>query len=92
MANLKFSDTHNLAVFLVDSPAPHSDFKSMINGLKECCLTFALTASPVIYQEPVKQFWKTATVFKENGEDVSVVATIYNRKVLITEQVIREVL
>lgn len=91
MAELKFSDNHSVAVFLLRPLAAHNDFKSMVHGLKKCCLAYALTSCPIIFQDLVKQFWNTAVVRKENDE-VSLEAIVNGRKVVVSEQVIRKIL
>ena len=64
MVGLKFAESHNLAIFLVDSPASHGEFKSMIHGLKKYCLASALTLDLVVYQSMIQEFWKTIVVKK----------------------------
>ena len=92
MAELKISDNHNVVVFLMDPPVVHRYFKSMIPGLNKCCLAYAFTSSPIIYQVLVKQFWNTIVVCKEDDDAISVEAADNGRKITVTEQVIDEVL
>ena len=70
MAELKFAESHNLAILLVNPPVAHSEFKSMIHGLKECCLATPLTLNRAIYQSLIKEIWKSSKIKKGNdGSD-----------------------
>lgn len=92
MDELKFADSHNLAIFLVDPPAAHGELRSMVHGLKKCRLASALTLSPVIYQNQIKEFWSIVVVQKGDGNSKFVEGTVKGRKIVVTEQIIREVL
>ena len=91
MANLKFVDMHNLAIVLDDPPAAHSQFKSMIYRLRECCLSCAITVNPIIYQNIIWEFWQTACMTKVKGE-ITIEAIVKGCKIKITDQYIRDTL
>lgn len=91
MAAMKFLQNHNITTFLSDPPAAHQEFRSMIHGLKKCCLA-AFKTNPIIYQDLVREFWNKVSVNKrENGEDI-VESAVQERKIVVSEQTIREVL
>lgn len=91
MEELKFVESHNLAILLADPSVAYSEFKSMIHGLKECCLATALTLNLEIYQSLIREFWNSATVKKENDGYVFIEAHVKGCKITTTEQVIRDV-
>ena len=92
MVELKFAESRNLAILLVDPLVFHSEFKSMIHGLKECCMATALILNLEIYQGVIKEFRKSAAV--KSGENASVFleAIVKGCKIIITEQIIRDAL
>ena len=92
MANLKFADSHNLEILMAEPPVAHGEFKSMIHGLRECCLSTALTVNPIVYQGTIRDFWKTAKLEKGNDGVVTVEADVKGCSVVIIEQFIREAL
>ncbi|GKE12559.1 hypothetical protein Tco_1416110, partial [Tanacetum coccineum] len=61
MANLKYSDKHNMVAFL-KKPNESVGFTEVVDFLKGTSLRYALTHNPTIYDSLVKQFWQTATV------------------------------
>lgn len=65
MANLKFSENHNIVAYLSDPPAEDKEFRSMVHGLKNCILAHDFQANPIIYQELVKQVWDRLHLKKE---------------------------
>ena len=72
MAALKFADMHNLAMVLADPPVAHGEFKSMIHGLRECCLASVITMNTVVYQQIIKEFWQTAKMTRDDNGAVTV--------------------
>ena len=92
MAELKFSENHNIAAYLLDPPAAHQEFRAMIHGLKRCCLAYAFTSNPTIFHYLVKQFWNKASVSKWEDEEDTVESVIQGKKIVVSEQTIREVL
>ncbi|GJW58052.1 hypothetical protein Tco_0104783 [Tanacetum coccineum] len=61
MANLKYSNKHNMVAFL-KKPNESVGFARVVDFLKGTSLRYALTYNPTIYDSLVKQFWQTATV------------------------------
>ena len=92
MANLKFVDMHNLAIVLADPPAIHSDMRSMIHRLRECCLASAITINPVVYQSLIREFWATAETHMDDDGNFTVKAKVQGREIVINEGFIREAL
>ena len=76
MAGLKFTDMHNLAIVLADPPVAHGEFKSMIHGLKECCLASAITMNTVVYQSIIKEFWQTSKMRRDDDGPVTIDAIV----------------
>ena len=68
MAYLKTVEMHNIAIVLDDPPEAHRDFMSMMYRLRECCLAYAITVNPIIYESRIQEFWKTAKVTEKNKE------------------------
>ncbi|KAJ0652892.1 hypothetical protein HanOQP8_Chr15g0577371 [Helianthus annuus] len=92
--DLKFIPTHNQAGYLASPPEKHrSLYTSLIKGLNSCRLVHALRENPVVYESLVQDFWKTAR-FEAQGADGKgmIEAEIQKKKVVVTEQMIREVL
>ena len=92
MAELKFVDLHNQAMSLTDPPAYQRVFQSLISGLKQCCLTYALEQNPDKCSICITDFWKNAVhnKFRPGGEAIETI--VRGTPVIITEQTIREVL
>ncbi|CAI9264320.1 unnamed protein product [Lactuca saligna] len=65
MGDLEFVKVHNSAILLEYHPAAHNDLKFIVDSLKKCCLVNTLTSSPVIYQNLIKYFWRSAVVKKD---------------------------
>ncbi|GKC53083.1 hypothetical protein Tco_1075828 [Tanacetum coccineum] len=61
MANLRYSDKHNMVSFL-KKPIESVGFTEIVDFIKGTSLRYALTHNPTIYDSLVKQFWQTATV------------------------------
>ena len=92
MTNLKFADMHNLAIVLADPPAVHSDLRSMIHRLRECCLASAITVNHVVYQNLIREFWATANASMDNDGHFTVKAMVQGREIVINESFIRDTL
>ncbi|CAI9269367.1 unnamed protein product [Lactuca saligna] len=90
MGDQEFAKAHNSAIFLEDPPAAHKDMKFIVDGLMKSCLVHALTTSPAIYQSLIKEFWRNAVVKKNGQGDKFVEATIEEKKIQVTESIIRE--
>ncbi|MFS7980350.1 hypothetical protein Hanom_Chr10g00938401 [Helianthus anomalus] len=92
--DLKFISTHNQAGYLAAPPEKHKRlYTSLIKGLNSCRLIHALRDNPVVYESLVQDFWKTAR-FEAQGADGKgmIEAEIQKKKIIITEQMLREVL
>nr|GEV95527.1 hypothetical protein [Tanacetum cinerariifolium] len=87
MAPLTCTDTHNMVAFLSKSDAS-DDFDQIVDFLNAHTIKYALMVNPTIYVSCIKQFWATATVEKVNG-DVQLQALIDDKKVVVTEAIIR---
>ena len=92
MANLKFADMHNLAIVLADPPVVHSDLRSMIHRIRECCLASAITANPVVYHNLIREFWETTSMDMSDAGHFTIGATVQGREIVINESFIRETL
>nr|GEW87110.1 protein RTF1 homolog [Tanacetum cinerariifolium] len=87
MTPLTFVDTHNMVAFLSTSDASDG-FDQIVDFLNAYTIKYALMLNPTIHVSCIKQFWATATVEKVNG-DVQLQALIYEKKVVVTEAIIR---
>ncbi|GJV03580.1 hypothetical protein Tco_1337149 [Tanacetum coccineum] len=88
MANLKYSDKHNMVAFL-KKPNESVGFTEVVDFLKGTSLRYALTHNPTIYDSLVKQFWQTATVRTLANETQQLVASIDFKEYTITEAPVR---
>ncbi|GKE78666.1 hypothetical protein Tco_1544786 [Tanacetum coccineum] len=87
MANLKFADTHNMAVFL-SKPAESDGFEQIMDFLNAHSIRHALTINPTIYTSCIEQFWSTIKVKTINGE-AQLHALVDSKKIIITEATVR---
>ncbi|KAM0028048.1 hypothetical protein Hdeb2414_s0019g00547311 [Helianthus debilis subsp. tardiflorus] len=92
--DLKFISTHNQAGYLAAPPAKHRElYTSLIKGLNSCRLVHALRENPVVYENLVQAFWKTARFDALGAEGKgALIAEIEKKPITVTEQMIREVL
>ncbi|GJV93341.1 hypothetical protein Tco_1541154 [Tanacetum coccineum] len=88
MANLKYSDKHNMVAFL-KKPNGSDDFHEIVDFLKCTPLRYSLTHNPTIFDSLVKQFWQTATVRTIANGNQELLATIDSKVYTITEASIR---
>ncbi|GJT50016.1 hypothetical protein Tco_0976173 [Tanacetum coccineum] len=84
MANLRYSDKHNMVAFL-KKPTEIDGFTEIVDFLKGSSLRYALTHNPTIYDSLVKQFWQTATVRTLANRIQELVAFIDNKEYTIIE-------
>nr|GEY30808.1 xylulose kinase-1 [Tanacetum cinerariifolium] len=87
---LTFADTHNMITHLTKSDA-NEGFEQILDFLNASVIHYALTVDPTIYVSCIKQFWSSVLVKKVN-DVVRLQALIDRKKVLITEDRVREVL
>nr|GFA35602.1 hypothetical protein [Tanacetum cinerariifolium] len=66
-------------------------FEQIIDFLNASAIKYALTVNPNIYVSCIKQFWSSVSVKKVN-DVVRLQALIYRKKVIITEEIVREAL
>nr|GFA57614.1 hypothetical protein [Tanacetum cinerariifolium] len=85
-----FADTHNVVAILETSDASKV-FAQIIDFLSGSYIHYALTVSPPIYISCIKQFWNTAVV-KRSGDVTRLQALVDKKKIVIYEDVIREIL
>ncbi|GJS03855.1 hypothetical protein Tco_0320363 [Tanacetum coccineum] len=88
MANLRYSDKHNMVAFL-KKPIESVGFTEIVDFLKGTTLRYALIHNLTIYDSLVKQFWQTATFRTLANEIQELVASIDNKEYTITEASIR---
>ncbi|KAJ0451252.1 hypothetical protein HanHA300_Chr15g0565471 [Helianthus annuus] len=90
--DLKFIASHNQVAYLAPPPVKHKQlFTSLIKGLSTCRIAHALRENPVVYESLIRDFWKTAKVEIIEGKG-AIAAEIDGTKIIVTEQVIRDVL
>ncbi|GJZ21441.1 hypothetical protein Tco_0558480 [Tanacetum coccineum] len=88
MANLRYSDKHNMVAFL-KKPTKSVGFTEIVDFIKGTSLRYALTHNSTIYDSLVKQFWQTATVRSLANGIQELVTSIDNKEYTITEASIR---
>nr|GFB79824.1 hypothetical protein [Tanacetum cinerariifolium] len=87
---LTLVDTHNMIAFLTKSDASEG-FEQIINFLNASVIQYALMVNPIIYVSCIKQFWSSVSLKKTN-DIVRLQALIDRRKVIITEDTVRQTL
>nr|GFB17713.1 hypothetical protein [Tanacetum cinerariifolium] len=85
-----FVDTHNVVAILEKSDA-FEGFAQIIDFLNGSYIHYVLTVSPHIYISCIKQFWNTVVV-KLSGDVTRLQALVDQKKIVISEDVIREIL
>nr|GEV36529.1 hypothetical protein [Tanacetum cinerariifolium] len=88
--SLTFDNTHNMIAFLTKSDASKG-FEQIIDFLNTSVIQYALVVNPTIYVACIKQFWSSVSLKKTN-DVVRLQALIDRRKVIITEDTVRQVL
>ncbi|GJZ52245.1 hypothetical protein Tco_0606760 [Tanacetum coccineum] len=89
MANLKYSDKHNMVAFL-KKPNESVGFTKVVDFLKGTSLKYALTHNPTIYDSLVKQFWQTATVRTLANGTQQLVASIDSKEINSLEKELKD--
>nr|GEW09941.1 hypothetical protein [Tanacetum cinerariifolium] len=87
---LTFTDTHNMIAYLTKSNTSEG-FEQIIDFLNASLIQYALTVNPNIYVSCIKQFWSSVSVKKTN-DVVLLQALIDRKKVIITEDTVRQAL
>nr|GEU80586.1 hypothetical protein [Tanacetum cinerariifolium] len=85
---LTFAESHNMIAFLTKSDASEG-FEQIINFLNAHVIQYALMVNPTIYVSCIKQFWTSVSIKKSN-DVVRLQALIDKKKVIITEDSIRQ--
>nr|GEW55428.1 hypothetical protein [Tanacetum cinerariifolium] len=85
-----FADTHNVVAILEKSNAAEG-FEQIIDFLNGSYIHYALTVNPHIYVSCIKQFWNTDSV-KRSDDVTRLQALVDRKKIVISEDVIREIL
>ncbi|KAM0041664.1 hypothetical protein Hdeb2414_s0011g00368961 [Helianthus debilis subsp. tardiflorus] len=80
---------HEHHVLYDEPPKEYEIYKSLMIGLNTYQLDHAFRENPIIHEDWIRDFWNNATVKKE---DNVIRSKVQNKEILITEQVIREVL
>ncbi|GJS14830.1 hypothetical protein Tco_0409302 [Tanacetum coccineum] len=88
MANLKYSDKHNMVAFL-KKQNESVGFTEVVDFLKGTSLRYALTHNPTIYDSLVKQFWQTATVRTLSNRTQQLVASVNSKEYTMNEASVR---
>nr|GEY03609.1 hypothetical protein [Tanacetum cinerariifolium] len=88
MAPLVYTDTHNMIAFLSKSDAS-AGLDQTVDFLNAQVIHYALMVNPTIYVSYIKQLWATTSLKKVN-DVVKLQALIDNKKVVITEDIIRQ--
>ncbi|GJT49299.1 hypothetical protein Tco_0975456 [Tanacetum coccineum] len=88
MAHLEFCKKHNMVAFL-SKPDDSEDFHQIINFLSESHISYALTASPLLYKSLIDQFWSTAVLSSTEEGAQAITAVIDDREVIISEVSLR---
>nr|GEW07927.1 hypothetical protein [Tanacetum cinerariifolium] len=87
---LTFADTHNMIAYLTKSDASKG-FEQILDFLNASVIQYALTVNPTIYVSCIKQFWSSVSLKKTN-DVIRLQALIDRRKVIITEDTVRQAL
>nr|GEU69734.1 hypothetical protein [Tanacetum cinerariifolium] len=90
MASLTFADTHNMIAFLTKSDAS-GGFNQIVDFLNAHTIQYVLMVNPTIYVSCIKQFWASVLIKKSN-DVMKLQALIDRKKVIITEDIIRQAL
>nr|GEU84214.1 xylulose kinase-1 [Tanacetum cinerariifolium] len=88
MVPLTFPDTHNIVAFLSKSDTS-AGFDQIVDFLNTQVIQYALMVNPTIYVSCIKQFWATASIKRVN-DVVKLQALIDKKKVVVTEDIIRQ--
>nr|GEY69816.1 hypothetical protein [Tanacetum cinerariifolium] len=88
MAPLTFADTHNMIAFLTKSDASEG-FDQIVDFLNAHTIQYALMVNLPIYVSCIKHFWASVLVKKTN-DVVKLQALIDRKKVVVTEDTIRQ--
>nr|GEX71263.1 hypothetical protein [Tanacetum cinerariifolium] len=85
-----FAESHNMVAILEKSDAAKG-FKQIIDFLSGSYIQHALTVNPHVYISCIKQFWNTVVV-KRSGDVTRLQALVDKKRIVITEEVVREIM
>nr|GEV06408.1 hypothetical protein [Tanacetum cinerariifolium] len=85
-----FAESHNMVAILKKSDAA-GRFEQIIDFLSGSYINHALTVNLHVYISCIKQFWNTALV-KRSGDVTRLQALVDKKRIVITEEVVREIL
>nr|GEX67669.1 hypothetical protein [Tanacetum cinerariifolium] len=85
-----FAESHNMVAILEKSEAA-GEFEQIIDFLSGSYINHALTVNPHVYISCIKQFQNTAVV-KHLGDVTRLQALVDKKRIVITEEVVREIL
>nr|GEY23745.1 hypothetical protein [Tanacetum cinerariifolium] len=88
--SLTFADTHNMVAYLNKSDVSEG-FNQVNDFLNGSHIKYSLTVNPTIYVTCIKQFWNIV-VIKQSNDVTRLQALVDRKKVVITEDAIRDVL
>ncbi|GKB95274.1 hypothetical protein Tco_0981411 [Tanacetum coccineum] len=88
MANLEFSDKHNMVSYLEKSEGSEG-FHEIIDFLNASHIKYSLTENPTIYVSFIKQFWNTTTARTRDNGEVELKATIDGQAKTLSEASLR---
>nr|GEY91123.1 hypothetical protein [Tanacetum cinerariifolium] len=85
-----FAESHNMVAILEKSDVAQG-FEQIIDFLSGSYIHHALTVNPEVYISCIKQFWNTDVV-KRSGDVTRLHALVDKKKIVISEEVVREIL
>ncbi|GKC40974.1 hypothetical protein Tco_1053358 [Tanacetum coccineum] len=90
MADLTFTDSHNMVAYLEISE-DNVDFAEIVDFLNVSPIRYALTVSPTIYVSYIEKFWST-TKTKTVTNETQIRAKVSSKSIVITESSMRRYL
>ncbi|GJT08083.1 hypothetical protein Tco_0842545 [Tanacetum coccineum] len=88
MANLEFSDKHNMVAYL-KKPSRSEGFQETVDFFNGSHIRYALTKNPTIYVSLIKKFWQTATVRTVDNEEQEITTTVDGKEFTVIEAYVR---
>ncbi|GJR36570.1 hypothetical protein Tco_1212254 [Tanacetum coccineum] len=87
MADLTFTDSHNMVAYLEKSE-DNVDLAKIVDFLNASPIRYKLTVSPTVYVSYIEQFWSTAKIKTVNNE-TQICAKVDGKTIVITESSVR---
>ncbi|MFS8018718.1 hypothetical protein Hanom_Chr15g01395311 [Helianthus anomalus] len=88
MANLDFSELHNVCAYLDRSPTT-SQFHDVFTFLERSSISFAIQERPPVFYQHVRSFWDSAEL--HDGDNVQgISATVSGHEIVITQAMVRD--